>query len=525
MTGLNSSESYRFMRHNRKVLIKATPHRVRPSTATNQEKKEEEDELRRSRLNNAYTPTSEETTAPTTRPRTLFLTTTKDLDFPRLFDILKTDSASRNYVNNITGLFEGRKGQWICTFAATDDPNSSCREQFLHDTKGEIRVSDGAITVSLPTEAPVRISIRGIPGETSYSKAVSTIERLQCGKVRNATRNWYRGTSIYNGYTSFFIENFKKDRLPDYLVIDGKSCKTYLPRESYVPTCGRCLKSGHNFTECKSEPVCRYCKQLGHLLKECPSRRKEFPSISGSTWTFPRRRKQQSENPPFSEQPSNQNASQPATVSDLQNASQPGLISDLQNNQNAVQPTKPDIPNDQMDLQPESTTLTPHDNRIDPTSNVIEFSSSTESTDLKEISNWSECEDVGSVIIISPLSTPPSQPQLKQTRQSSRLKQSSTIGNTPFHPTSKGNPYVKVMVHNIQPPDLTTSSVFSTAPGEISSAPANLEYNKSKSKTVDLPATNLDNSDYAIKRSREETSSDSSFSTTLEFRLVGKKKK
>ncbi|XP_077968128.1 uncharacterized protein LOC144422154 [Styela clava] len=499
------------------------------------------------------TPTSEETTAPTTRPRTLFLTTTKDLDFPRLFDILKTDSASRNYVDNITGLFEGRKGQWICTFAATDEPNSSCREQFMHDTKGEIRVSDGTITVSLPTEAPIRISIRGIPGETSYNKAVSTIERLQCGKVRNATRNWYRGTSIYNGYTSFFIENFKKDRLPDYLVIDGKSCKTYLPRELYVPTCGRCLKSGHNFTECESEPVCRYCKQPGHLLKECPSRRKEFPSISGSTWTLPRRRKQLSENPPHLEQPSNQNASQPATVSDLQNASQPGLISDLQSasqpglnsdlqnatqpgqvselqvNQNAVQPTlqttKPDIPVDQMDLQPESTILghTPHDNRIDPTSDVIEFSSSTDSTDLKEISNWSECEDVGSVI--SPLLTPPSQPQLKQTRQSSRLKQSSTIGNTPFHPPSKGNPYVRVMVHNIQPPDLTTSSVFSTTPDEISSAPANLEYNQSKSKTVDLPEPNLDNSDYANKRSREETSSDSSFSTTLEFRLVGKKKK
>nr|XP_039248764.1 uncharacterized protein LOC120326512 [Styela clava] len=209
---------------------------------------------------------------------------------------------------------------------------------------------------------------------------------------------------------------------------------------------------------------------------------------------------------------------------ELQNGAQPNMdIRELQStvNQNVLQPaTTPEncshnatTNNKQGNSMPES----------DFVSKVHEFSSSSNSDDLKEISNWSECEDAGSVL--SPLSTPPNLPLPKQTRQSSRLKQTSTIGNTPFHPPSKSNPYVRVMVRNIQAPDISTSSVFSTTPDETSSAPAVLEYNKSQSNTVDLNESNLDNSDYANKRSREETSSDSSFSTTLEFRLVGKKKK
>ncbi|XP_077971851.1 uncharacterized protein LOC144425920 [Styela clava] len=139
------------------------------------------------------TPEKEETSVATTRPRTLFLTTTQDLDFPRLLDILKNYSSTRKFVDNITGLFEGRKGQWICTFAATEDPNSSCREQFLKVTNGQIRTAEGNITVALPTEAPTRISIRWIPGETSYNEAVSKIEELGCGSVRNAFKNCYKG--------------------------------------------------------------------------------------------------------------------------------------------------------------------------------------------------------------------------------------------------------------------------------------------------------------------------------------------
>ncbi|XP_077971850.1 uncharacterized protein LOC144425919 [Styela clava] len=215
-------------------------------------------------------------------------------------------------------------------------------------------------------------------------------------------------------------------------------------------------------------------------------------------------------------------------------------ISELhkQNDQNDVQPSStaqntPDIPAtiDQDVSLPEitmgntsngTTTNSMLDNRIpeiDLASDLHEFSSSTGSNDLKEISNWSECEDPGNVL--SPPSTPPNQLQQKPTRQSSRLKQTSTIGNTPFHPTSKGNAYVKVMLRNIDPCDLSTTSVFDSTPDEISSAPANLEYNKSNPKTPDSTQPKLDN-----KRYRDDTtSSDSSFSTSLEVKLVGKKKK
>nr|XP_039261801.1 uncharacterized protein LOC120337958 [Styela clava] len=306
--------------------------------------------------------------------------------------------------------------------------------------------------------------------------AVTKINKLGCGTVRNAVQNWYRGTDVYNGHTSFLMDGFKKDRLPEYVVINGESCKTFLPRELYTPTCGKCLTTGHVYSECKNEAVCKYCKTPGHLLRECQIRKRD-PVITNPVtgWNMP-----------------------PQKRKPLRKDTQ-------QQRQNDVQPAET-TEQSQNDAQPAETT-----------DKVSDFSTSdSELNCLREIKNWSECEDVGTVV--SPLKT--RSPQLpRPPRQIYRLKESSTIGNTPFHPLPKGNPYIKVRIDNFESCDTTSSSVFETTPEATTSAPANLESN--------LPPPIVDLTEENNKRTRKDTttSTESSTSESIVKKKYGKKKR
>nr|XP_039256628.1 uncharacterized protein LOC120333297 [Styela clava] len=428
-------------------------------------------------------------------------------------ELLKNNEKTKEYTNEIKGLYETRKGQWILTFAPTDGPNNSCRESFLEATQGQIKTAEAQIAVQMPSDAPVRISVKDIPHEISYDKAVHTINQLGCGTVKSAIKNWHRGTDVYNGYIAFIIEGFKKERLPDYVVFKGLKCKTYLPKELYIPKCGRCLQSGHTSIDCNNEPVCRYCRQAGHLQKDCQTKARDFPAIGNytKTWTFPKQRR-----------------TQPIIPTNSPSKTK-------QNNGNTKQ-NRPVITPNQVNCQ-STEEITPTKNKQETTQggkdkSISEFSPSA--SELREISDWSECEDVGNTT--SPSQTPQKDAQLgespkdaqpgnthqtpKQPEPSRKLKQTSTIGNTPFHPPPKGKAYVKVMVHKYEAHD-TTTSLFSDVPDEILSAPAVLGNNE---HIVDLTDANLDNSDLNNKRNRE-SSSESSFSATTETKLTGKNKK
>nr|XP_039273729.1 uncharacterized protein LOC120347729 [Styela clava] len=369
------------------------------------------------------------------RPRSLIVEVEGDAEFNSLWDTLNLAPQTKDFCKQINGLFETKKGLWMLSFKpGSDSQISSCREAFLLSTEGIIDSPHGRLLFTLPSGTPVRISIKGIPDETPFIRAAEVINKLNCGKLKSATKNWHRGTTIYNGYTTFIIEDFEKDKLPDFVTIDGIRCKTYLPKDLYIPTCGRCLKKCHNFMHCDSPPVCRYCKEEGHIKRECPEWNERQRKNLQTSWHLPSRK----------------------TITTNDNTQK-----------------RPNI-NTKLDagilLSPKTSETTRDEIQSlgDDSNKPLEVKEKrNENIDIgKEIKDWSLSEDPD-------LSSPHLSPQspIINNDKTSKKKEIST---TPYRLPNLGKTQVKVLVHDYETRDLSSSSIYSDLM-EACSAPAYLE--------------------------------------------------
>lgn len=127
------------------------------------------------------------------------------------------------------------------------------------------------ISIEPPRLPATHLIVRGIPAETTKGTVEATVNSYEFGKVANMTRVYRKNTNIYNGYTNVWVEDFNKENLPKYLIIDGYTCHVKTAEDMYTKKCHRCKATSHFVKDCPipAEPYCRKCRTKGHTETEC----------------------------------------------------------------------------------------------------------------------------------------------------------------------------------------------------------------------------------------------------------------
>lgn len=216
-----------------------------------------------------------------TRPRSLFLKGPEEMDWDTVHDELKYSKITAEYEKYLEMLYQIRKGVWVATFW-NDDEGRNIRDMIHNELKRNPKAKHfETITIELPRLPATHLILRGVPAETTKATVENTVNSYDFGKIVNMTRVYRRNTNIYNGYTNLWAEEFNKEKLPSYLIVDGYTCHIKTAEEAYAKKCYRCKSTNHLIGECPTpaEPYCKTCKAKGHDTAVCtePNVQKEAP--------------------------------------------------------------------------------------------------------------------------------------------------------------------------------------------------------------------------------------------------------
>nr|XP_039261932.1 uncharacterized protein LOC120338067 [Styela clava] len=402
------------------------------------------------------------------RPRSVAAEVSRDIDINTFIEILTNSVTTKDYMQELTALYETRPKLWVLSFRQIDENNidKSKRDEFLKNNTNILRVGDVNIQFLPPKKPPTRISIKDVPDEIKQQQVIDALIKTNCGKIKNIIKLYHRGTTLFNGYVAAWLYDFDQTKFPPFLDIDGARYKTYLPTELYTPKCINCLESGHTARSCRKMKRCRVCGKEGHISFNCPEKKND-PQHSIRSWL-----KTNTTNRP-------------------------------QTNKNKRQIKAKVSPSKTPTVASPKKNVTPS---VEYTETNSRSSSETELIDLesKETKDWSLSPDISEQSFrLSP--PPPAIPRRP------KLKTTSTIGNTPFHPPKIGGHFPLVI------PELDSATsydpVFSDTP-QTSSAPACLgsQIPERKNTKDQDPQTNHSTSQ-VNKRDRSLTDSSPSYTS------------
>ena len=269
-------------------------------------------------------------------------------------DILNLLSENRPlapFRNDIEAVFQIGRDLFNIT-VKENTRTDAIRARILEMFNKGIKTAKGVLELRMPRRPNTRINIRAIPVEIPDEIVKNTLEKYGIGRIIKVERVYHKGTRIFNGYRTVVVEEYRENRLPQFVRFMDTNCKVFLPPGEYqeVKRCNKCLEVGHEMNQCPNQTVCLHCKQKGHKRLQCPQREMDFPQLGKKNTTEndnePRPEESKSKDTPAT-QTTSESSGEMILVEEGNNEIEPR--NEIEEGEGAVQPPQASTPKEESD--------------------------------------------------------------------------------------------------------------------------------------------------------------------------------